>query len=140
MRAHPLLTVDIIIELDGNGVVLIERKNEPFGWAIPGGFVDHGETLEDAAIREAFEETCLNVRLKAQMHAYSDPSRDPRAHTVSVVFIAEAKGVPKAHDDAKAVGVFKEGSLPHPLAFDHAKLLSDYFRWKKEGFMVFEGR
>ncbi|MBI5237409.1 MAG: NUDIX hydrolase [Deltaproteobacteria bacterium] len=140
MRAHPLLTVDIIIELERNGVVLIERKNAPLGWAIPGGFVDEGETLEDAAIREAFEETCLNVSLKTQFHAYSDPLRDQRGHTITVVFIAEAKGVPKAKDDAKAIGVFKEGSLPQPLTFDHGNILSDYFRWKKEGFKVFEGR
>ena len=134
---NPSPTVDIIIEL-GGGVVLIERKNEPFGWAIPGGFVDYGESLEDAAVREAQEETSLNVRLKCQMHAYSDPSRDPRRHTLSVVFVAEASGVPEARDDAKGVGVFTEKTLPSPIAFDHHLILSDYFRWKKEGWKVFD--
>ncbi len=134
---NPSPTVDIIIEL-GGGVVLIERKNEPFGWAIPGGFVDYGESLEDAAIREAQEETSLNVRLKCQMHAYSDPSRDLRRHTLSVVFVAEASGVPEARDDAKGVGVFTEKTLPSPIAFDHGRILSDYFRWKKEGWKVFD--
>ncbi|MDO8426535.1 MAG: NUDIX hydrolase [Deltaproteobacteria bacterium] len=135
---NPLPTVDIIIELGGKGVVLIERKNEPKGWAIPGGFIDAGESAEEAAVREAFEETSLKVRLKAQMHAYSDPKRDPRSPTISIVFVAEAKGEPVAKDDAKNVGVFNEGGLPEPLAFDHAKILSDYFRWKREGFRVFE--
>ncbi|MCC6502272.1 MAG: NUDIX hydrolase [Deltaproteobacteria bacterium] len=134
---NPSPTVDIIIEL-GSGVVLIERKNEPFGWAIPGGFVDYGESLEDAAVREAQEETSLNVRLKCQMHAYSDPSRDPRRHTLSVVFVAEASGSPEARDDAKGVGVFTEKTLPSPIAFDHGRILSDYFRWKKEGWKVFD--
>ena len=134
---NPSPTVDIIIEL-GGGVVLIERKNEPFGWAIPGGFVDYGESLEDAAVREAQEETSLNVRLKCQMHAYSDPSRDPRRHTLSVVFVAEASGVPEARDDAKGVGVFTEKTLPSPMAFDHGRILADYFRWKKEGWKVFD--
>lgn len=134
---NPSPTVDIIIEL-GGGVVLIERKNEPFGWAIPGGFVDYGESLEDAAIREAEEETSLKVRLKRQMHAYSDPSRDPRRHTLSVVFVAEAEGVPEARDDARGVGVFTENTLPSPMAFDHGRILSDYFRWKDEGWKVFD--
>ena len=136
-HGNPLPTVDIIIELNG-GVVLIERKNQPAGWAIPGGFVDEGETLEDAARREALEETSLSVRLKCQLHAYSDPKRDPRFHTVSVVFVAEADGAPRAEDDAKNAGVFSETDLPKNLAFDHARILSDYFRWKKEGFKVFE--
>lgn len=134
---NPSPTVDIIIEL-GGGIVLIERKNEPFGWAIPGGFVDYGESLESAAVREAQEETSLKVRLKCQMHAYSDPSRDPRRHTLSVVFVAEAQGSPEARDDAKSVGVFTEKTLPSPIAFDHGRILSDYFRWKKEGWKVFD--
>jgi ADP-ribose pyrophosphatase YjhB (NUDIX family) len=135
---NPIPTVDIIIELQG-GVVLIERKNPPYGWAIPGGFVDVGETLEEAAVREALEETSLHVRLKTQMHAYSDPGRDPRFHTISVVFVAEGEGEPVARDDAKGVGVFTEDNLPKDLAFDHARILSDYFRWKKEGWGVFGG-
>ncbi|MBI5453207.1 MAG: NUDIX hydrolase [Deltaproteobacteria bacterium] len=137
VHRNPLPTVDIIIELKG-GIVLIERKNPPLGWAIPGGFVDAGESLEDAARREALEETSLRVRLKCQLHAYSDPKRDPRFHTVSVVFVAEAEGTPRAEDDAKNVAVFSESDIPKNLAFDHAKILSDYFRWKREGFRVFE--
>jgi len=135
---NPLPTVDIIIELK-DGIVLIERKNPPYGWAIPGGFVDYGESLEDAALREALEETSLQVRLKAQLHAYSDPARDPRFHTVSVVFVAEADGVPSAKDDAKDLGVFTEENLPGDLAFDHARILDDYFKWKHEGWKAFDG-
>jgi ADP-ribose pyrophosphatase YjhB (NUDIX family) len=134
---NPAPTVDIIIEL-GGGVVLIERKNDPPGWALPGGFVDYGETLEEAATREAEEETSLKVRLRCQMHAYSDPSRDPRKHTLSVVFVAGASGTPEARDDARGVGVFTEKTLPSPIAFDHAKILADYFRWSKEGWGVFD--
>lgn len=135
----PLPTVDIIIELPGKGIVLIERKNEPHGWAIPGGFVDYGESLEDAAVREALEETSLNVKLVCQLHAYSDPKRDPRFHTVSVVFVARSEGEPQARDDAKEIGVFTEENLPIPLAFDHAKILKDYFRWKRQGWSAFKG-
>ncbi len=134
---NPTPTVDIIIELADGAIVLIERKNPPEGWAIPGGFVDYGETLEEAAIREAREETGLSVRLKCQMHAYSAPARDPRFHTLSVVFIAGAEGTPVAMDDAKSVGIFTEGDLPSPLAFDHARIIGDYFRWRREGFGVF---
>lgn len=125
---NPLLTVDIIIETE-QGIVLIERKNPPHGWAIPGGFVDYGETLETAAIREAKEETSLDVRLTEQFHTYSDPSRDPRHHTVSTVFIAKGTGMLNAADDAKNTGVFKQDTLPSPLAFDHGQILSDYFRY-----------
>ncbi|MBI3397647.1 MAG: NUDIX hydrolase [Deltaproteobacteria bacterium] len=146
---NPILAVDIIIELEihplfqrgagGNsGIVLIERKNPPHGWAIPGGFVDYGETLEQAAQREVLEETSLKVRLKRQLHSYSDPQRDPRQHTISTVFVAEAEGIPEARDDAKGIGIFTEDNLPKPLAFDHKKILEDYFRWKKEGFKIFE--
>ena len=135
---NPIPTVDIIIELKGSrGIVLIERKNPPLGWAIPGGFVDYGETLERAAIREALEETSLQVRLKYQLHSYSNPERDPRFHTISTVFVAEADGIPKAKDDAKGIGVFKEDNLPQPLVFDHKEILKDYFRWKREGYKVF---
>ena len=123
---NPFPTVDIIIEIDG-GVVLIRRKNPPYGWAIPGGFVDYGESLEMAAVREAKEETSLDVHLLSQMGAYSDPERDPRFHTISVVFIAKAEGVPKAADDAVKIGVFRRKTLPEDLAFDHGKILQDYF-------------
>lgn len=122
--------MDIIIEIN-NGIVLIQRKNPPHGWALPGGFVDYGETLENAARREALEETSLNVQLVEQFHAYSDPGRDPRHHTVSVVFIAKAKGMPKAADDAKEAAVFQENTLPQPIVFDHARIVSDYFRYQE---------
>ena len=124
---NPFPTVDIIIELEKHGIVLIKRKNPPYGWALPGGFVDYGESLESAALREAREETGLDVELLYQLGAYSDPERDPRHHTISVVFVARATGEPKAADDAEDVGVFDPNSLPEQLAFDHAKILQDYF-------------
>lgn len=137
-QKNPVPAVDIIIELKDKGIVLIQRKNPPYGWAIPGGFVDYGETLEDAAVREALEETSLHIKLQCQLHSYSDPQRDPRFHTISTVFVAEADGVPQAADDAKAVGIFTENNLPESMAFDHKKILADYFRWKREGWKVFE--
>lgn len=123
---NPYLTVDIIIELP-EGVVLIQRKNPPHGWALPGGFVDYGESLEDAALREAREETSLDVTLVRQFHTYSEPGRDPRFHTVSTVFVATASGKPDAGDDAAGIGVFGRDSLPAPLCFDHADILDDYY-------------
>ncbi|MFH7326880.1 NUDIX domain-containing protein [Desulfurivibrio sp. C05AmB] len=125
---NPVPTVDIIIELAG-GIVLIQRKNPPPGWALPGGFVDYGESLEEAAVREAREETGLEIRLLRQFHTYSDPGRDPRLHTISTVFVASAQGEPKAGDDAARAAVFTRADLP-PLAFDHAAILADYFRQK----------
>jgi 8-oxo-dGTP diphosphatase len=130
---NPLLTVDIIIEMPDDTIVLIERKNPPPGWALPGGFVDYGESAEAAAIREAKEETLLDVDLIEQFSAYSDPKRDPRHHTVSIVFIATASGVPIGADDARAAQQFSERNLPSPLAFDHARILRDYFYFKKTG-------
>ncbi len=130
---NPLLTVDIIIEVAAGGIVLIERKNPPHGWAVPGGFVDYGESLEAAAVREAKEETSLDVQLVEQFHTYSDPRRDPRHHTVSTVFIASAQGTPRGADDAKKAQVFTENGLPAPLVFDHEQILRDYFRYKKTG-------
>lgn len=127
---NPLVTVDIIIETD-QGIVLIERKNPPQGWAIPGGFVDYGESLESAAVREAKEETSLDVDLTEQFHTYSDPARDPRHHTVSTVFLGRGKGSLKAADDAKTVGLFNRNTLPSPLAFDHAQILDDYFKYRE---------
>lgn len=124
---HPYPTVDIIIEMENGGVVLIRRKNPPFGWALPGGFVDYSESLEEAAVREAKEETCLEVTLKSQFHTYSDPKRDTRKHTVTTVFIATATGEPIAADDAKEIGVFTKDNLPNPLAFDHEQILNEYF-------------
>lgn len=126
---NPLPTVDIIIETAG-GIVLVSRKNPPYGWAIPGGFVDYGESLERAAQREALEETGLTVRLTGQFHTYSDPNRDPRQHTISTVFLAVAEGEPHGGDDAKKAKIFTKGQLP-PLVFDHDKIIDDYFRFKR---------
>ena len=123
---NPLPTVDIIIEY-GGGVVLIRRMNPPHGWAIPGGFVDWGESLEEAAVREAREETGLTVRLTRQMHTYSDPDRDPRFHTITTVYVAEGSGELEAADDAAEAGVFQPEDLPEDIAFDHRDILKDYF-------------
>ena len=125
---NPLPTVDIIIELEDQGIVLIKRKNYPVGWAIPGGFVDYGESLEDAAVREAKEETGLEVTLISQMHTYSRPDRDPRHHAITTVYIAKAKGNPVAADDATEIGIFSIDHVPSPLVFDHEEILADYFR------------
>jgi len=125
---NPIPTVDIIIEIDPKGIVLIKRKNPPYGWAIPGGFVDCGESLEEAAVREAKEETNLDVKLVKQFHTYSDPKRDPRHHSISTVYVAKAKGLPKAEDDALEIGIFDESNLPDEIAFDHRFILKDYFR------------
>jgi 8-oxo-dGTP diphosphatase len=130
---NPLPTVDIIIELTGGGVVLIERKNIPHGWALPGGFVDYGESLEAAAVREAKEETSLEVQLIEQFYTYSDPSRDPRKHTISTVYIATAQGIPQGADDAKRAKIFTKDQLPNPIVFDHPRILSDYFVYKATG-------
>jgi ADP-ribose pyrophosphatase YjhB (NUDIX family) len=132
---NPLPTVDIIIEM-GSGdavgeIILIRRKNEPHGWAIPGGFVDYGESLEDAAVREAREETGLDVRLMRQFHTYSDPKRDPRFHAISTVYIAKAQGIPQAKDDAQEVGIFRRDTLPENIVFDHRRILEDYFRERR---------
>lgn len=129
---NPFPTVDVIIEIEGRGVVLILRKHEPQGWAIPGGFVDYGESLETAAVREAKEETGLTVTLRGQLHTYSRPDRDPRHHTITTVFTATAVGTPVAADDAKETGIFREDNLPAPLMFDHTEILADFFRRKKE--------
>jgi ADP-ribose pyrophosphatase YjhB (NUDIX family) len=126
----PLLTVDIIIRYQC-GIVLIERKNPPPGWALPGGFVDIGESLEEAAIREAKEETSLDITLVEQFHAYSKPDRDPRFHTATMVFIADGIGALKGRDDARNAEVFREDSLPSLIAFDHGRIISDYFTYLK---------
>lgn len=125
---NPVPTVDIIIETDEGKIILIKRKNEPLGWAIPGGFVDYGESLEDAAIREAKEETSLDVTLRGQMHTFSRPDRDPRQHTISTVFIAHGIGRPRAADDAVAIGCFTKDTLPDHIVFDHREILSHYFK------------
>ena len=128
---NPAPTVDIIIETEG-GVVLIKRKNPPYGWALPGGFVDYGESFEDAARREAAEETGLAVTLRLQFHTYSDPKRDARQHTASTVFIATATGHPIAADDASQAVIFHRDNLPL-LVFDHERIVRDYFAFKDTG-------
>jgi 8-oxo-dGTP diphosphatase len=130
---NPAPTVDTIIELASGGIVLIRRKNPPPGWALPGGFIDYGESAEHAAVREALEETLLEVELIELLHVYSDPTRDPRQHTIAIVFIARADGIPCGADDAAEAAVFYEHTIPTPLAFDHAKILSDYFIYKRTG-------
>ncbi len=131
----PLLTVDIIIEMvdrPRQTVVLIERAHEPLGWALPGGFVDIGESLEQAAVREAREETGLDIELVDLLGCYSNPERDARGHTASAVFIAQARGEPKAQDDAKSTGLFDPDHCP-PLVFDHALIMKDYRRYRRTG-------
>ncbi|MBE9182593.1 NUDIX hydrolase [Oculatella sp. LEGE 06141] len=133
---NPTPTVDIIIEMSDRPncpIVLIERKNPPHGWALPGGFVDYGEAVETAAIREAQEETGLTVELVEQFHVYSDPNRDPRQHTLSVVFLAIATGEPTAADDAKALKLFELWQIPANLCFDHDRILKDYRQYRSYG-------
>ena len=127
---NPTPTVDVVIACPGGRVVLIERRNDPVGWALPGGFVDYGETVERAAIREALEETGLEVELTGLLGVYSDPARDARKHTLSVVFTATPLDISRlnAGDDAGKAGVFALDALPGPLAFDHGLILSDYAR------------
>jgi len=136
MYRNPAPTVDIIIELidrPHRPIILIERKFEPLGWAIPGGFMDYGETAEQAACREAQEETNLGVTLVEQFYVYSDPQRDPRKHTLSIVFLATASGIPQAQDDAKSLALFELWQLPKNLCFDHDQILADYWRYRHYG-------
>ncbi len=128
----PALTVDVVIEC-GGGIVLVRRKYPPEGWALPGGFVDYGERVPHAAVREAKEETGLEVTLVDLLGVYSDPHRDPRRHTVSVVYVGRADGEPAGGDDAAEARVFPADRLPDPLCFDHAQILSDYLRFHREG-------
>lgn len=133
---NPAPTVDIIIELidrPHRPIILIERHNEPLGWALPGGFVDYGETVEKAAIREAEEEIGLKVELIQQLLVYSDPRRDSRQHTISIVFLATATGQPLAGDDAKGVGIFEPWCVPSDLCFDHDRILRDYWQYRNYG-------
>jgi ADP-ribose pyrophosphatase YjhB (NUDIX family) len=128
---NPYPTVDIIIRLldypDEDNIVLIKRLNPPYGWALPGGFVEYKESVETTAVREALEETGLKIKLTGLFGVYSDPDRDPRYHTISTIFSAEANGSPKAGDDAGEVQVFTKDNIPEQLAFDHKKIIDDYF-------------
>ena len=133
---NPAPTVDLIIEMADRPhrpIVLIERLNTPYGWALPGGFVDYGESVETAARREAEEETSLSVTLIEQFYVYSDPSRDQRQHTLSIVFIAIATGQPIAQDDAKSLAIFNPWECPTDLCFDHDQILQDYWRYRHYG-------
>jgi len=128
--------MDVIVELEdriGRPVVLIERKYPPPGWALPGGFVDVGESLERAALREAWEETSLRVRLQALLGCYSDPARDPRSHTISTVYLARASGSPVGADDAARAQVFQLSNLPEDIVFDHRQILRDYAEYRESG-------
>lgn len=129
---NPVPAVDIIIETN-KGVLLIERNHEPYGWAIPGGHVEYGESVETAAVREAKEETSLDVKLVKLLGVYSDPKRDPRKHTISMVYVAKAEGSPKAGSDAKSFKIYTKDNLPENLCFDHKKILEDYFKYKEGG-------
>jgi 8-oxo-dGTP diphosphatase len=129
----PSPTVDAIIELADGKVVLVRRRFEPLGWALPGGFVELGETLDKACAREALEETGLAVELVEQFFTYSDPRRDPRRHTLSTVYLARARGLPRGADDAAEARAFSLDELPAPIVFDHARILADYRRYRETG-------
>ncbi|MBW2263208.1 MAG: NUDIX hydrolase [Deltaproteobacteria bacterium] len=129
---NPFPTVDVIIELPG-GIVLVRRKNPPPGWALPGGFVDYGESLEHAARREAREETGLEVELTRLLGVYSEPGRDPRFHTASTVYVASAGGTPRGGDDAAEARVVDPADLPEPIAFDHERIIADYLEMLRTG-------
>jgi len=130
---NPAPTVDAVILVPDDRVVLVRRRNPPLGWAIPGGFVDEGEPLEAAATREAAEETGLGVTLLEQFHTYSDPARDPRRHTISTVFLASASGEPRGGDDADEARAFAWDALPSPIVFDHREILADVRRYLLTG-------
>ena len=129
----PAPTVDVIIELPGDRLVLVKRRFPPLGWALPGGFVDEGERLDVAAAREAREETGLDVELTEQFFTYSDPRRDPRRHTIATVFIGRATGEPRGGDDAAEAVAFPRDALPGPLCFDHGEILGDYLKYRRSG-------
>jgi len=131
-RKAPLPAVDMIIEMETGQIVLIERHFPPYGWALPGGFVEYGESLEEAAVREAQEETQLEIQLIRQFHTYSQPDRDPRRHCISTVFLARASGTPRAASDAKNCALFTAEEFPDKLAFDHRKILDDFLLFKEK--------
>jgi 8-oxo-dGTP diphosphatase len=129
---NPYPTVDVVVEV-GGGIVLVERKNPPHGWALPGGFIDYGERVEDAARREIMEETGLEVELVHLLGVYSDVDRDPRHHTLTVVYVGRADGTPRGGDDAARAEIFDPEQLPSPLCFDHARVVRDYLAFKRAG-------
>lgn len=135
----PSPTVDAVIELPDGRIVLIRRRFEPLGWALPGGFVEVGETLAAACAREAKEETGLDVELLEQFFTYSDPRRDPRRHTLSTVYLARATGEPRGDDDAAEARAFSLDALPVPIVFDHARIIADYRRYRASGERPKEG-
>lgn len=128
---NPLPTVDAIIEYDGQ-IVLIQRKNPPYGLALPGGFVDYGESVETAVVREAREETQLHCQIVHLLGVYSDPLRDPRHHSITTAFVLKGTGLPKAMDDAASISLFSSDTPPQNMVFDHAKILKDYLAWKRQ--------
>jgi 8-oxo-dGTP diphosphatase len=130
---NPLPTVDCIIELPEERIVLVRRKNPPLGWALPGGFVDAGETLDAAVVREALEETGLQVELIEQFFTYSDPRRDPRRHTLSTVYIGRAEGTPIGRDDAAEAKGIRLNEIPTDLCFDHHTMVTDYLAYRRTG-------
>jgi ADP-ribose pyrophosphatase YjhB (NUDIX family) len=121
----PRVSADVIVTIGGK-ILLVKRRNPPYGWAIPGGFIEYGESAEDAAARELREETGIGLEDLAQFHVYSEPGRDPRFHTVTVVFTATSSDTPIAGDDAAEISLFNPDELPSPLAFDHGQILEDY--------------
>lgn len=129
----PLVTVDCIIQLPGDRIVLVRRAHPPEGWALPGGFVEVGEKLHEAAVREAQEETGLGVDLSEQFFTYSDPARDPRGHTISTVYIGWAEGAPRGGDDAAEARAFPLDALPPDLCFDHGTIVADFIAFKRTG-------
>ena len=133
---NPVPTVDVVVECP-EGIVLIRRRNPPHGWALPGGFVDEGERVEDAARREVLEETGLEVELTRLLYVYSDPARDPRKHTMSVVFVGRlldtGPRAPAAVDDAVEAVVCDPRHPPGPLAFDHGAIVEDYLAYRETG-------
>jgi 8-oxo-dGTP diphosphatase len=128
IHKRPAPTVDIIIHEPGQGIVLVRRRFPPPGWALPGGFVEYGETVEEAAVRETREETNLDVTLTGLLGVYSDPQRDPRGHTISTVFTARAENPSalRGGDDAAEARFFPLDGLPENLAFDHGRILHDF--------------
>ena len=127
---NPIPTVDIIIEMNDK-IGLIKRVNPPNGWALPGGFIDYGESVENAAVREAKEETGLDIQIHHLLGVYSSPDRDPRFHTITTVYVATGSGIPTAGDDAQEIDFFDPNKIPETLAFDHSKILKDFIWWKK---------